>query len=201
MRAGCVAVQVRSTTAGVRTSSEGECDCDGNVVDALGVCGGTCEADEDGDGICDDGDSCVGLADECGFATSGRDLRLLAARSRLKGRATVTGTWRTSWCLRGFLHGRRGLRWHLRRRGATASERTMGAGCAMVRGPVLAAVATTFRKGSAIATATCWMRLGRAEVRANDLNGDGFATMEHSGVHVFCGVQLRPECEHQRRVV
>ena len=45
---------------------EGECDCDGNVVDALGVCGGTCEADEDGDGICDDGDSCVGQADECG---------------------------------------------------------------------------------------------------------------------------------------
>ena len=45
---------------------EGECDCDGNVVDSLGVCGGTCEADEDGDGICDDGDSCVGQADECG---------------------------------------------------------------------------------------------------------------------------------------
>ena len=45
---------------------EGECDCDGNVVDALGICGGTCEADEDGDGICDDGDSCVGQADECG---------------------------------------------------------------------------------------------------------------------------------------
>ena len=45
---------------------EGECDCEGNVVDALGACGGTCAADEDGDGICDDGDSCVGEADECG---------------------------------------------------------------------------------------------------------------------------------------
>ena len=45
---------------------EGDCDCDGNVVDALGACGGTCAADEDGDGICDDGDSCVGEADECG---------------------------------------------------------------------------------------------------------------------------------------
>ena len=45
---------------------QGECDCEGNVVDALDVCGGTCEADEDGDGICDDGDSCVGQADECG---------------------------------------------------------------------------------------------------------------------------------------
>ena len=45
---------------------EGDCDCDGNVVDAIGACGGTCAADEDGDGICDDGDSCVGEADECG---------------------------------------------------------------------------------------------------------------------------------------
>ena len=45
---------------------EGECDCEGNVVDAIGACGGTCAADEDGDGICDDGDSCVGEADECG---------------------------------------------------------------------------------------------------------------------------------------
>ena len=45
---------------------EGACDCDGNVTDALGVCGGLCEADEDGDGICDDGDACVGEADECG---------------------------------------------------------------------------------------------------------------------------------------
>ena len=45
---------------------EGDCDCEGNVVDALGACGGTCAADEDGDGICDDGDSCVGEADECG---------------------------------------------------------------------------------------------------------------------------------------
>ena len=45
---------------------EGDCDCEGNVVDALGACGGTCAADEDGDGICDDGDACVGEADECG---------------------------------------------------------------------------------------------------------------------------------------
>ena len=45
---------------------EGDCDCEGNVVDAIGACGGTCAADEDGDGICDDGDSCVGEADECG---------------------------------------------------------------------------------------------------------------------------------------
>ena len=35
---------------------EGECDCDGNVLDALNICGGTCEADVDEDGICDEVD-------------------------------------------------------------------------------------------------------------------------------------------------
>lgn len=46
--------------------AEGECDCDGNVLDALNVCGGGCSHDLDADGICDDADSCVGQADECG---------------------------------------------------------------------------------------------------------------------------------------
>ena len=45
---------------------EGDCDCDGNQLDALGVCGGSCEADEDADGICDDVDDCVGALDACG---------------------------------------------------------------------------------------------------------------------------------------
>ena len=44
---------------------EGECDCDGNQLDALGVCGGDCAADADADGICDDVDDCVGTYDEC----------------------------------------------------------------------------------------------------------------------------------------
>ena len=45
---------------------EGDCDCDGNQLDALGVCGGDCTADEDADGICDDVDDCVGALDACG---------------------------------------------------------------------------------------------------------------------------------------
>ena len=45
----------------------GNCDCDGNQLDALGICGGGCIADEDGDGICDDEDDCVGAFDECGI--------------------------------------------------------------------------------------------------------------------------------------
>ena len=44
----------------------GACDCDGNVLDALGVCGGDCSADADSDGICDDVDDCVGDYDDCG---------------------------------------------------------------------------------------------------------------------------------------
>ena len=46
---------------------EGDCDCDGNKLDALGVCGGDCDADADADGICDDVDDCVGAYDECGI--------------------------------------------------------------------------------------------------------------------------------------
>jgi len=34
--------------------NEGACDCNGNVRDALGICGGPCSADENADGICDD---------------------------------------------------------------------------------------------------------------------------------------------------
>ena len=45
---------------------EGDCDCGGNVLDALGVCGGACTADADEDGICDDVDDCVGAYDDCG---------------------------------------------------------------------------------------------------------------------------------------
>ncbi|MBL6619183.1 MAG: hypothetical protein ISP54_02385, partial [Flavobacteriales bacterium] len=44
----------------------GDCDCDGNQADALGVCGGTCAGDADSDGICDDADDCIGIVDECG---------------------------------------------------------------------------------------------------------------------------------------
>ena len=45
---------------------DGDCDCNGNGLDALGECGGACEADEDGDGVCDDVDDCVGTLDACG---------------------------------------------------------------------------------------------------------------------------------------
>ena len=44
------------------TVNDGSCLYD----DALGVCGGDCAADADGDGVCDDEDDCVGSYDACG---------------------------------------------------------------------------------------------------------------------------------------
>ena len=45
---------------------DGDCDCEGNQLDVLGVCGGNCAEDVDGDGVCDTEDACVGDEDECG---------------------------------------------------------------------------------------------------------------------------------------
>ncbi len=52
---------------GCENIPSGDCDCNGNQLDALGVCGGDCTADLDGDGICDDLDDCVGAYDDCGI--------------------------------------------------------------------------------------------------------------------------------------
>ncbi len=52
----------------------GDCDCNGNVSDALGTCGGSCAADADGDGICDDVDECVGSFDACGVCNGAGDI-------------------------------------------------------------------------------------------------------------------------------
>ena len=43
----------------------GDCDCDGNILDALGDCGGDCAADINGNGICDDEDATL-----CGPGTA-----------------------------------------------------------------------------------------------------------------------------------
>ena len=56
-----------STTAGCSDIPAGDCDCDGNQLDAIGVCGDDYAADQDGDYICDDVDGCVGTYDDCGI--------------------------------------------------------------------------------------------------------------------------------------
>jgi hypothetical protein len=37
---------------------DGDCDCEGNELDAIGVCGGTCELDANHNGVCDDVEGC-----------------------------------------------------------------------------------------------------------------------------------------------
>jgi len=45
---------------------EGDCDCYGSQLDAVGECGGSCTEDVDGDGVCDDVDDCIGFVDALG---------------------------------------------------------------------------------------------------------------------------------------
>jgi hypothetical protein len=63
---GSCAVNDECGVCGGAGIADGDCDCDGNQLDALGVCGGACAADADGDGVCDDVDDCVGAFDDCG---------------------------------------------------------------------------------------------------------------------------------------
>lgn len=37
---------------------DGDCDCEGNELDAIGICGGTCELDTNLNGVCDDVEGC-----------------------------------------------------------------------------------------------------------------------------------------------
>ena len=53
---GCVDNWMNAESGGGSGIPEGDCDCDGNVIDAIGICGGDCLADYDADGICDDSD-------------------------------------------------------------------------------------------------------------------------------------------------
>ena len=41
------------TTCGCLDQPVDDCDCDGNQLDAVGLCGGTCTEDADNDGVCD----------------------------------------------------------------------------------------------------------------------------------------------------
>ena len=80
-RAVCAMALARFTSADVRTLQHGDCDCNGNQLDALGVCGGDCTEDADADGICDDVDDCIGELDAlgecngpCAADTNGNDI-------------------------------------------------------------------------------------------------------------------------------
>ena len=69
--------------------SEEFCDCDGSQVDALGECGGSCEADADSDGVCDDIDPCVGIFDECDICNGLAPFTNVDARASQQATVTV----------------------------------------------------------------------------------------------------------------
>ena len=77
-------------------TATGDCDCEGNQLDALGECGGPCEADADADGICDDVDPCVGELDACGVCNGPGEIYECGCADILKEIATVTATSLTS---------------------------------------------------------------------------------------------------------
>ena len=60
--------------------------------DALGVCGGDCAADADGDGVCDDEDDCVGSYDACGVCNGPGAVLECGCAPIENGDATATAT-------------------------------------------------------------------------------------------------------------
>jgi len=49
---------------------EGDCDCEGNQADAVGICGGSCESDENDNGICDADEEVADPSVYCGAGTT-----------------------------------------------------------------------------------------------------------------------------------
>lgn len=76
---------------GCASIPEGDCDCQGNQLDALGVCGGNCAADADADGICDDIDECVGDFDACGICNGPGDIYECGCSDILEGDCDCEG--------------------------------------------------------------------------------------------------------------
>ena len=68
------------------------------------MCGGTCEADQDGDGLCDDEDPCVGAYDACGICNGDGALCTGCTDEGACNYANAVGiSWETNFGLGGLL--------------------------------------------------------------------------------------------------
>ena len=76
---------------------EGDCDCDGNQLDALGVCGGDCADDAGADGVCDDVDDRVGQLDACGVCNGPGEMDECGCADILEGDCDCDGNQPTPW--------------------------------------------------------------------------------------------------------
>ena len=171
--AASATVLAPSTSADVLTS-EGDCDCDGNQLDALGVCGGDCAADADADGTCDDVDDCVGAYDECGICNGPGAIYECDVLTFQKGYD------RDGRQLDARLVNVEGRVWQMRTPMApvttltTAWVRTTSAASATDLVPSTSADVLTFQKETArAATATSSKRLVNVEGRVADEDADG----------------------------
>ena len=127
------------------------CDCLGNQEDALGVCGGSCEADAVADGICDAVDACVGLWTPVAGAMVGDVYECGCSEvpegdcdcdgNQLDALGVCGGLWRTS------------MRWFATI-STSALARLTNAGCAMAKAPSTNVDVETFLRATAIAMAT-----------------------------------------------
>jgi len=71
---------------------QGYCNCDNEVYDCSGECGGD-GVDEDEDGICDDMDDCLGVYDECGVCNGNNNCFIGEANLFLQGNCTGDGVY------------------------------------------------------------------------------------------------------------
>ena len=145
---------------------EGDCDCTGNQLDALGVCGGTCSADVDGDGVCDDVDGCIGEFDTCGVCQWPGDVYECGCADIPDGTATAMETnWMPSVCAEGLAP----QMWTAMACATTwtvASENSTPVASAMGRATSTTAGVLASRTGPATATATGWTPSANVEAHA-----------------------------------
>ena len=152
---------------------EGDCDCDGNQLDALGVCGGDCAADADADGICDDVDDCVGASTHAACATAQVRSTSADVLTSPKATATATATNSTPWACVVVTALRTPMPMASVTTSTTASVRTTSAASATVLAPSTSADALTSQQATATATATSSTPWATAEGRVWRMHADG----------------------------
>ena len=144
----------------------GDCDCDGNAVDALGVCGGSCESDGDGDGVCDDVDPCVGAYDVCGVCNGPGAVYECGCEDIPEGIATAPETNLTPWACAAGCATPTWMPMGCATNLTLAWGRSTNVGSATGRGHRFHAAAQTFLPAIATASETNLMRWTSAEDRA-----------------------------------
>ena len=97
MPVACAMALATSTSVDALTSQQAICDCDGNKLDALGICGGDCTDDADGDGICDDVDDVLASSMVAASATAQVPSTNVDALTSQKGTAIAMATSSTPW--------------------------------------------------------------------------------------------------------